>query len=142
MVFLLISVSLNSLQDLHHLRGDRNRSADSVSRVQSVVQILDVQLNTESGLEVAVHHHRSLGIHNGGSGQTAADRLIYALRVNACLYGEGQSLCDSRDIGSNDDLVRQLCYVAGAKLANIYNGSSHVGEQLYTYRRFLPCRRP
>ncbi len=84
-----------------------------------------MQLNAETGLEVPVQHHGSLGVHNRGTGQTAADCLVYQLRIGTGLLGKGESLGHSRNVNGHYHLVGKLCHVAGAQLAYIHHRTGH-----------------
>ena len=98
--------------------------------IQSVVQILDVKLDTEARLVVAIKHHRCLCIHNGRSSQTTTDCLVNQLRIGASLLSEGQSLCNCCNVDCNYHLVSQLCNITGTKIANVYNRASHYHQHV------------
>lgn len=76
MVLLAALVVVQPLEDLLNGGGHGDGRADGVGAVQSVVQILDVQVDLEAGLVVAGDHHGSLGVHDSGTGQAAGHCVL------------------------------------------------------------------
>src|SRR5699024_6100011 len=61
----------------HHLAhggGEREGGAGLVPGGEGVVEVLDVQVEAESGGEVGLQHLLRLLLEDGGSGQSPADR--------------------------------------------------------------------
>ena len=94
-------------------------------RVQGIVQILDMQFDTEARLKVPAKHHRRFCVHNRRAGQAAADCLIYQFRIGSCFLCEGQSLGYCRNVYRHHNLICQFSHVAGTKAAYIHNGTCH-----------------
>ena len=114
---MVIAAALIVMQPLKHLLNrarEDHRGTYAVSGIQRIVQILDVKVDPEAGLEVAVHHHRNLCIHNRGSCKAAADRCEYLFRINTGHRCQLISLSARCDVHSHDHLVRKLCGVACA----------------------------
>ena len=88
-----------------------------------------MQVDAEAGLEVLVHHHGSLRVHDRGAGQTALDGLEDLLGLNAALLAEGHGLRHRRDVHGHDDLVAQLGHVARADAAAEHHGGTHLLEE-------------
>ena len=105
MVFLLVAIRLDGLHDLHHLCGNGHRRTDGMGSIQRIIQILDVQLNSETGFEITIHHHRRLGVHDGGTSQTAADGLVDEFRISPGLGRKGEGFRNRCDIGCDNDLI-------------------------------------
>ena len=108
------------VQDLHHLQhalGQRDRGVNGLGSVNDVVQVLDVQVNTEARLEVLIHHHRRLGVHDGRAGEAALDGFEDLLGLNAAHLAHLQGFGQNRDVDRNDGLVAQLGHVARAHAA-------------------------
>ena len=84
----VVAAAVIVVQPLHNFLnggGHGDGRTYSMGAVQSVVQILDVQVDLEAGLVVARDHHGTLGIHNRGTGEAAADGAVDHLRVNTGL---------------------------------------------------------
>ena len=130
-VALAVAVVVQPLQHLLHLRGQQHRRAEAVAGIEGVVEVLDMQVDLEAGLEVAVHHHRDLRIHDRRTGQTAADGREDLLRVDTGHGRERVRLGAGRDVAGDDDLVGQLHGVARAvDVAAVDHGRAHDLQQV------------
>ena len=104
-----------------------------MGRVQGIVQILDVEFDSEAGLEVVGHHHGGFRVHHGGACQPAPDCLIDQLRVRAALHRQRQCFRDCGNIDCHDHLVCQLGHISGAQGAYIYNGTGHCHQEVIIF---------
>ena len=110
-------IVVEPLQHLLHLGRQQHRRPEAMRCIQSVVQILDVQVDLEAGLEVAGKNHRSFGFHHGAACKPAADRIEYELGIDAGLGRQHERFGHGSDIERNDDLVRQFGSIACADFA-------------------------
>ena len=117
MILALIPVCLEPLHHFHDSGCERQRRAYIMAGVQRVGQILDVQVDPEARLEIAVHHHRGFGIHDRAAGQTCPDRGIDGLGLDPGLDAQRQRLADRGNVGSHDDLIRELGGVPGTDVS-------------------------
>lgn len=59
-------------QRLHHFHdhgGQRQLRAHAVGGIEDIGQILDMQIDTETGFEIAIQHHRRFRVQYGAAGQ-------------------------------------------------------------------------
>ena len=61
-----------------------------MSCVNCVVKVFDMKFNSETWLEVMIHHHRSLCIENCRTSQTTSYCVIYKSWISAILYSQSK----------------------------------------------------
>ena len=84
-----------------------------------------MQVDLESGLIVALHHHRAFGIHDRRTSETALNGLENQFWVNTGLLGQGKGLGNSLNVTGHNNLVCQLGGVSCADFAATDDGSAH-----------------
>ena len=99
--------------------------------IERVLQILDMQFNTEARFEVTVENHRNLGIHDRGTGQPSLDGVEDRFRLDAGLGGQNKGFRDGRNVEGNDDLVGKFGDVARADITDEDNGRPHFFENRF-----------
>lgn len=119
------AVHLEGLHDFSHGRSERQRRAELVPGIERVVEVFDVQVDSEPGIELPVEHERRLGDPHRAAGQPAADGLIHQFRLHTGLRREDQRLGDGRDVQRHDHLIGQLGDVAHADVAHAHNRGRH-----------------
>ena len=98
--------------------------------VQRVVQILNMKLNAEAGLEVSAEHHGSLCIHNRGAGQAAPDCLVYQFRIRTRLLRESKGL---------EGTIRNVIKVSPSGMDIIKKGAANTHMQFEKDKKNLSC---
>ena len=97
---------------------------------QRVIEVLDVQVDLEAGLEIAREDHRGFGVHDGGTREAALDGLKDLLRIDARPGGQEHRLRKRRDVERHDDLVGQLRGIARADLAAPHRARAHDEQEV------------
>ena len=117
------------MEDLHHFQhalGQRDRGVHGLGGVHHVVQVLDVQVDAEAGLEVLVHHHGRFGVHDGAAGKAALDGLEDLFRFHAAHLAHLEGFRQGGDVHGHDGLVAQLGHVARTHVAAQHHGGPHL----------------
>ena len=83
MVAASIAIMVQNFHHFQHRLRQRDGGIHGFSGIHHIVEILDVQINAETWLEILLHHHGRFGIHHGTSGQTAANGFKNFLRFYA-----------------------------------------------------------
>ena len=93
---------------LLHERRHGKRHTELFPGEERVVQILLVQPNAEPRREIALDHHRSLGVQHVASREPTSNRLEDDARIESSLSGEHQGFANRLDVRGHDDLIREL----------------------------------
>ena len=114
-------------RDLHGLRGQ-----------ECVAQVLLVQGNAKAGLKITRQHHRSLGIENRASRESAFDGIEDDFGIESGLGGQRERFAHRRDIARHHDLIGELGHIAGSHGSGEGDAGAHVLENGLD---FLECFR-
>jgi hypothetical protein len=88
----------------NHVEG-RGHGARCGSQRLHDTGILSVETNSESRLELALDHSRSVRLKHPTGSKAAEEDLAHGVLINTRLPGEGKGLGHSLDVGPDDELV-------------------------------------
>ena len=137
MIRIAHAVHFEGLHHFHHGRRHRQGNTHAMRRIQHIVQIFDMQVNPETGVEFTVHYQRRFGIKHSAAGQTAADCLINQFRLNAGLSCQYQRFRHGGNINGHNNLVGQLGNIPGANTACYNNRPGHGFHDIVAFVKYM-----
>src|SRR6202042_2783814 len=97
-----------SVEQLLTSGGVWQADAERTRALQCEVQVLLMQRDAETGLEIALDHAFAVHLKDAGRSESSHQRLPHTGRIGASLGSENERLADSLDRQGDDDLVRDL----------------------------------
>ena len=113
-----MSMDLQCLKDLIKLRCIWNRYIDWMCCIYDILDILMVDSDRSARFEVTFNDHRDLGIQYCTSCESAADRMVYFLRISARFCCQNKCFGYYCDRVINNNLVGKLCNTSASASAD------------------------
>ena len=130
MIIIHMSVDLQCLKDFIKLCCIWNRYIDRMCCIYYVLDIFMVDSDRSAWFEVTLDDHRDLGIQYCTSCESAADRMVYFLRISARFCCQNKCFGYYCDRVINNNLVGKLCNTSASASASL---------RIPSYLFFSPC---
>src|SRR3984885_1476095 len=117
-----------SVEQLLTSGGVWQADAERTRALQCEVQVLLMQRDAETGLEIALDHAFAVHLKDAGRSESSHQRLPHTGGIGASLGGENQRLADRLDRQGDNDLVRDLGRLSVAVAADKRDVLAHERE--------------
>ena len=108
MVQCAIAIGHRGCHELRHNSAERRNHTGLAGGGRDDAEVLVVQLDAETGIEVALQHLRSFLVEHRRAGQSAAQHLHRGVDIHAVGLQEGDRFGEQLDIAGDDQLVGGL----------------------------------